>query len=45
MGGLNEVQAVTSGVFRSAFSTCMARNHTAQYVGSMTLWIDQACNW
>jgi hypothetical protein len=33
------------GVFRSAFSTCMARNHTAQYVGSMTLWIDQACNW
>jgi hypothetical protein len=33
------------GVFRSAFSTCMRRNNTAQYVGSMTLWIDQACNW
>ena len=33
------------GVFRGAFSTCMARNNTAQYVGSMTLWIDQRCNW
>jgi hypothetical protein len=33
------------GVFRSAFSACLTRNNTAQYVGSMTLWIDQACNW
>ena len=33
------------GVFRNAFSVCMTRNNTAQYVGSMTLWIDQACNW
>ena len=33
------------GVFHKAFSSCMARNNTAQYVGSMTLWIDQACNW
>jgi hypothetical protein len=33
------------GVFRNAFSACLTRNNTAQYVGSMTLWIDQACNW
>ncbi|THD80622.1 MAG: hypothetical protein E7812_07790 [Phenylobacterium sp.] len=33
------------GVFHNAFATCMSRNHTAQYVGSMTLWIDQRCNW
>jgi hypothetical protein len=33
------------GTFRSAFSACMSRNHEAQYVGSMTLWIDQRCNW
>lgn len=33
------------GVFRTAFSVCMSRNNAAQYVGSMTLWIDQACNW
>ena len=33
------------GVFHSAFSSCMVRSHTDQYVGSMTLWIDQACNW
>lgn len=33
------------GVFRQAFSVCLSRNNTAQYVGSMTLWIDQACNW
>jgi hypothetical protein len=33
------------GVFRSAFSACLTRNNTAQYVGSMTLWVDQACNW
>jgi len=33
------------GVFHSAFSTCMVRNHSDKYVGSMTLWIDQACNW
>jgi len=33
------------GVFSRAFSVCMARNNTAQYVGSMTLWIDQACIW
>lgn len=33
------------GIFQSAFSVCMARSNTAQYVGSMTLWIDQACNW
>jgi hypothetical protein len=33
------------GTFRSAFSACMSRNHQAEYVGSMTLWIDQRCNW
>ena len=33
------------GVFHNAFATCMSRNHTAQYLGSMTLWIDQRCNW
>jgi hypothetical protein len=33
------------GLFRSAFSGCMSRNNTAQYVGSMTLWIDQRCDW
>ena len=33
------------GVFHSAFSSCMVRNHSDRYVGSMTLWIDQACNW
>jgi hypothetical protein len=33
------------GVFRQAFSVCLSRNNTAQYVGSLTLWIDQACNW
>ena len=32
-------------VFHNAFSSCMVRNHTDRYVGSMTLWIDQACNW
>lgn len=33
------------GVFQRAFSTCMSRNNAAQYVGSMTLWIDQRCDW
>lgn len=33
------------GVFQTAFSMCMARNKQAQYVGSMTLWIDQRCDW
>jgi hypothetical protein len=33
------------GVFRQAFAVCLSRNNTAQYVGSLTLWIDQACNW
>jgi hypothetical protein len=33
------------GLFRAAFSACLARNNTAQYVGSMTLWIDQRCDW
>ena len=33
------------GLFRNAFSACMTRNNSAQYVGSMTLWIDQRCNW
>jgi hypothetical protein len=33
------------GTFRTAFSACMTRNHEAEYVGSMTLWIDQRCNW
>lgn len=33
------------GVFQSAFSMCMTRNNQAQYVGSMTLWIDQSCDW
>lgn len=33
------------GTFRSAFSACLTRNKTAQYVGSMTLWIDRRCDW
>ena len=33
------------GVFQKAFSMCMTRNNQAQYVGSMTLWIDQSCDW
>lgn len=32
-------------VFSKAFTVCMSRNNSAQYVGSMTLWIDQACIW
>jgi hypothetical protein len=31
--------------FRNAFSACMAEQDAAQYVGSMTLWIDNHCNW
>jgi hypothetical protein len=31
--------------FHSAFSACMVREDAAQYVGSMTLWIDNDCNW
>ncbi|MET0274729.1 MAG: hypothetical protein ABW360_17215 [Phenylobacterium sp.] len=31
--------------FRGAFSACMAEQDAAQYVGSMTLWIDNHCNW
>ena len=31
--------------FQSAFSACMAGQGAAQYVGSMTLWIDNHCNW
>jgi len=33
------------GTFSSAFSACLARNDTARYVGSMTLWIDRRCDW
>lgn len=33
------------GTFRNAFSACLTRNHTSQYVGSMTLWIDRRCDW
>ncbi|MFC3070525.1 hypothetical protein [Phenylobacterium soli] len=32
-------------LFRKAFSACMSRTNQAQYVGSMTLWIDQRCDW
>jgi hypothetical protein len=31
--------------FQSAFAACMAGQGAAQYVGSMTLWIDRSCNW
>jgi hypothetical protein len=31
--------------FHSAFSACMAREGAAQHIGSMTLWIDNHCNW
>jgi hypothetical protein len=31
--------------FQAAFSACMVREDAAQYVGSMTLWIDTACSW
>jgi hypothetical protein len=31
--------------FHAAFSACMVREDAAQYVGSMTLWIDSDCNW
>lgn len=33
------------GLFQKAFSICMTRSNQAQYVGSMTLWIDQRCDW
>jgi hypothetical protein len=31
--------------FQTAFSSCMAEHQAAQYVGSMTLWIDNQCIW
>ncbi|WP_395671638.1 hypothetical protein [Phenylobacterium sp.] len=31
--------------FQAAFSTCMAEHQASQYVGSMTLWIDNQCVW
>lgn len=31
--------------FSTAFHTCLARNNAAQFVGSMTLWIDDQCDW
>ena len=31
--------------FQTAFATCMTKQGTAKSVGSMTLWIDQRCNW
>ena len=31
--------------FQTAFATCMTKQGTAKGVGSMTLWIDQRCNW
>lgn len=33
------------GLFHTAFSTCMRRNNQAEHLGSMTLWIDQSCDW
>lgn len=31
--------------FSAAFASCLARNNASQYVGSMTLWIDERCDW
>lgn len=31
--------------FRSAFAACMAKSDQPTAVGSMTLWVDHACNW
>jgi hypothetical protein len=31
--------------FQSAFSVCMAKADQPQAVGSMTLWVDNRCNW
>lgn len=31
--------------FQSEFSACMTRADAAQAVGSMTLWVDNRCNW
>ena len=33
------------GVFRQAFAACMSDHQQAQYMGSMTLWIDERCDW
>lgn len=33
------------GTFHRALNACLVRNKTDQYVGSMTLWIDQLCSW
>lgn len=31
--------------FQTAFAACMTQHDAAQAVGSMTLWIDNRCNW
>ncbi|WP_334165054.1 hypothetical protein [Phenylobacterium sp.] len=31
--------------FQTAFAACMSQHDAAQAVGSMTLWIDNRCNW
>lgn len=45
IGGLLKPTPASWSTFHAAFSTCMVRNHAAQYVGSMTLWVDQRCVW
>lgn len=31
--------------FHAAFAACLVKQHAEAYVGGMTLWVDNRCNW